>query len=187
MFANYTDFRSAFLRLIDGDNIGSGAISPETADLLIAMGERRVYDGDAMTPGLRSHDLLGALPVVVVNGRIAIPDDLLALHSLNGREVEVVPLAKWCEGRVAYDGDQIIVSDDVTEGRYYARPVPMKDTWVPLVYPLLHLYACLYEAALFLGMDGMTWEKRYRELAVAANSAERHRVYDGSRLRVRLG
>lgn len=38
-FANYTDFRSTVLTMIDGDNGDSGAIAPGTLDLIIGLGE----------------------------------------------------------------------------------------------------------------------------------------------------
>lgn len=38
-FANYTDFRTAVIRMIDGDDVGSGSLSAGTVDLLVSLGD----------------------------------------------------------------------------------------------------------------------------------------------------
>jgi hypothetical protein len=44
-FSTYTDFRTAVLKMIDGDDTNAGALSQSTLDLLIGMGEQAVYYG----------------------------------------------------------------------------------------------------------------------------------------------
>ena len=38
-FSNYTDFRTAVIRMIDGDDVGSGSLSTATVDMLISLGD----------------------------------------------------------------------------------------------------------------------------------------------------
>jgi len=44
-FSTYTDFRTSVLKMIDGDDVGSGSISTGTLDLLISLGDQAVYNG----------------------------------------------------------------------------------------------------------------------------------------------
>lgn len=44
-FTTYADFRTAVLKMIDGDDTNAGALSQSTLDLLIGMGEQAVYYG----------------------------------------------------------------------------------------------------------------------------------------------
>ena len=48
------------LRFIDGDD-ANGSIKQDTLDLLIALGESRVYLGDESVPGLRASDMAADL------------------------------------------------------------------------------------------------------------------------------
>lgn len=206
-FANYQDFRVAVQTMIDGDQLSS-TFSPNTLDTIIELGEARVHRGDAMTPGLRASSMIKPLFAAVTANAATIPPDLLALKEVwfSGRPpLEVVPIDELRRlGAQSPAGGQCIVAaqdgdtltfwppgDGNVEGRYYATPDPLDN---PLAlpptfqrYPEIYLYAALYEAALFLGMDEKQplWEKRYREYAEGAQHAERMRVYGGSPLRTR--
>lgn len=203
-FANYTDFRSSVLRLIDGDSVNSTSFSIETLDMLIALGESRVYNGDAMTPGLRASTMIQPLAVMATNNLAPLPADLLELKEVAAsRPLEIIPLPevrRFIEGGAggqsayaAQDGDSLTFwpqVDGAVSGSYYARPEMLKTVvWANATtfarYPELFLFACLYECAMFIGEDGGLWEKRYREQADGANKAERWRVYSGSPLRQR--
>lgn len=83
-FSNYTDFRNAVIRMIDGDDVGSGSISTATVDLLISLGDQGVYTGmlgaqGETLPGLRCGDMEADLALTVANNTAALPDDCLEL------------------------------------------------------------------------------------------------------------
>lgn len=205
-FANYQDFRVSVQTLIDGDQLSS-TFSPNSLDLIIQLGEARVYRGDRQSEGLRASSMVTPLSVAVTANTAPLPDDFLELKEafFDGKQpMDVVSVedlrrlgvqspaggdAVWC----AQDGDTLTffpsAGDSLLLGRYYAQPAALETALNPTFnrYPELFLYAALYEAALFLGMDEKQplWEKRYREYASGASHAERMRVYGGSRLRVR--
>lgn len=207
-FANYPAFRVAIQQLIEGDELSS-TFSTDVLDTIISMAEGRVYHGDSMTAGLRASSMVAALSATVADNAAALPDDLLELKEVwfsGERPLELIApdklrmleadgqsagAARYC----AQDGDTLRfwpeASGDVA-GRYYARPEPLATvTWAEATtfarYPEVFVYASLYEAAMFLGMDAKMplWEARYRQLAEGANHSERMRAYAGSPLRMR--
>lgn len=205
MFSNYADFRLGFLRLADGDNISASTFSTETADLMIALGETRVYRD------LRASTMVAALNLAPVSTVYTLPARLIALKELyfSGKApVEVVPLDKLRKlqasgvstGNTVYaaqNGDKLefwpAATDNVL-GSYYARPaLDMKDetAWANQTtfarYPDCFLYAALSESAEFLGMMDRRaqWEQQYVQRIGAAHADEQMRVYGGSPLRMR--
>lgn len=206
-FANYNDFRVALITLIEGDDLASNSFSVNTADLIIGLGEGRVYHGDAMTAGLRASTMVTALDLTVTDNAAELPDDLLELKELyfpGEKPLEIVPLdhlrtliaSGTSFGIVQYaaqDGDLLTFwpsASSNVQGSYYVKPADLSTGLNTTFarYPELFLYACLYEAALFLGMEDKMplWEKRYRELANGALHSERMRTYGGGRLRQRV-
>ena len=207
-FANYNAFRVAVSNLIEGDDTVGNSFSVNTLDQLIGMGEFRVVHGDNGTPGLRASTMVKDLSVAVTSNAIALPSDLLELKEVRfagQRSLEVVPLdrlrdaeryAGSLNARVcAQDGETLRFYPAATGtclGRYYALPASLETiTWANATtfarYPVLYLYATLFEAAVFLGMTdkmGM-WEAKYRQLAEGANHAEQMRVYAGGPLKIR--
>ncbi|MUV13588.1 phage adaptor protein [Noviluteimonas gilva] len=211
-FASYTAFRNSLLWLIEGDELAT-TFSHNTADLIIGLGEDRVYSGDRLTPGLRASSMVSDLSVAVASNAAALPADLLELKEVffSGEPpLEVIPLDRLraleadgsstgAQARVcAQDGDTLRfwpVASGTALGSYYAKPATFVDLpdvdWGDATtlarYPALFIYAALFEAALFLGMveKGAAWETRYRQLADGANHAEAMRVYGGSPLRMR--
>jgi hypothetical protein len=182
-------------------------------DLIIGLGEERIYLGDEKTPGLRASCMVDTFTVTVASNAAALPVDLLELKEVwfsGSKPLEVIPLdrlraleadgsntgadAVYC----AQDGDSLrfwpVASGDV-QGSYYKKPTPLQDlageNWSEAReiarYPALYAYACLYEAALYLGMVEKlnAWEARYRQLADGANHAERMRAWNGGPLKVR--
>lgn len=207
-FADYNAFRVAFQHMFEGDDSVSNTFNTDTMDLLIGMGESRVFHGDNQTSGLRASSMLADLSAAVTANAATLPDDLLELKEVrfDGEiPLEVIPLdrlraaevyASGGDARVcAQDGDTLRFYPAATGtvlGRYYARPEALESvTWASATtfarYPELFLYAALFEGAIFLGMvDKMPmWEARYRQIADGANHAERMRVYGGGPLRVR--
>lgn len=205
-FTNYQDFRAKIGTLIDGDDTG-GDFRPETLDLIIGLGERRVVDGDNTTPGLRASSMLTPMTLTVTSNSAPLPADLLQLKEvlITGRSpMDIVPLERvrdllaasysnvGLSQYAAQNGDALMfwpAASGTVVGSYYARPTDLSTGLHAtfLRYPQLYTYACLYEAALFYGMAGQlqAWEARYRQLADGANHSELTRVYGGGRLRVR--
>lgn len=205
-FSNYNDFRVGVQTLIEGDDTAGSTFSVNTLDIFISLGEARVHDGDNATPGLRASTMVTALSEAITANAAALPDDLIQLHQvrLSGKPpMDVVPLDRVNRLRTegfgnsnpqyaAQDGDTLTFWPEASGtviGSYYARPEPLEDGLHAtfLRYPQVYLYAALYEAALFLGMDSkmQIWESRWRSLMDGANHSERMRVYGGGRLRVR--
>src|ERR1044072_2985337 len=80
-FANYTDFRAAVLKMIDGDDV-STTFSIDTLDLLIALGESRVYRGIDGLQGLRASTVQAPLTGSTTGNALALPADILELESV---------------------------------------------------------------------------------------------------------
>lgn len=207
-FANYTEFRTAIQRLIEGDEL-SATFSVDTLDTIISMAEGRVYHGDPITSGLRASSMVADLSVAVADNAIDLPADLLALKEVyftgkaplelvtiqKLRELEASGFSTGTTRYCAQDGDTLRFWPEASGtalGRYYARPEALATvTWASATtfarYPEVFVYASLYEAAMFLGMDAKMglWEARYRQLAEGANHSERMRALGGSPLRQR--
>jgi hypothetical protein len=208
-FPDYNAFRVAVQHLFEGDDTTSNTFSVDTLDLLIGLGEERVFHGDANTPGLRASTMVKPLSVSVASNAATLPADLLALKEVyfSGKKpLDVLPLdrlraleADAPSGgttlRCAQDGDTLRfwpAASGTVLGSYYAKPAALKTvTWGNATtfarYPQLFLYAALFEGAVFLGMvDKMPmWEAKYRQLADGANHSEHMRVYAGGPLRIR--
>lgn len=208
VFADYNAFRVALQTLIEGDDNTGSTFNTSSLDLMVGLGEARVYHGDSMTAGLRASTMVEPLSVVVASNEAALPADLLELKEAyfsDDAPLEIVPLDKLrryldagAGGVVrlaAHDGDSLTfypTASGTLLGSYYAKPESIVTvTWANATtfarYPELFMYACLYEAALYLGMTGKMpiWEARYRQLADGANHSERMRAYGGSPLRTR--
>lgn len=204
-FSNYQDFRTGVQILIEGDDL-SNNFSVNTLDMIIGLAEARVIHGDNVTPGLRASSMNAPLSLTVTDNRASLPADLVQLKEVRfaGRPaLDIVPLDRIQAltypgagaGNAAYaaqDGDELTfwpLASGTAIGSYYAMPEPLESGLHAtfLRYPQLYVYAALYEAALFLGMDAKLeiWESRYRQLADGANHSERMRVYGGGSLRVR--
>lgn len=204
-FTNYQDFRTGVQILIEGDDL-SNNFSVNTLDMIIGLAEARVIHGDNDTPGLRASSMNEPLSLTVTNNRAPLPADLVQLREVRfaGRpSLDIVPLDRLealtypgsGAGNVAYaaqDGDDLTFWPAATGpaiGSYYATPPSLEAGLHAtfLRYPQLYVYATLYEAALFLGMDDKLtiWESRYRQLADGANHSELMRVYGAGQLRMR--
>lgn len=203
-FASYNAFRVSLQWLIEGDEL-TDTFSVNVLDLIIGLGEARVYQGDALTPGLRASTMLSTATLPITANVATLPAALLELKEVyfdGEKPVEIVPLERLREylkigggGLTRYaaqDGDTLLfypeASGDV-EISYYAKPADLEaglhTTFTR--YPELYMFAALLESAAFLGMDRRipVWEAKYRQLASGALHSERMRVYGGSRLRQR--
>lgn len=208
-FTDYNAFRVSLQWLIEGDEL-TDTFSVNTLDLIVGLAEGRVYHGDRQTPGLRASSMLKPLSVAVSGNSAALPSDLLELKEIRfagEAPLELIPLDRLrtlveagstfsTTAYAAQDGDSLVFWPEASgtlTGSYYARPTsivtvsPWADATTFARYPELFTYACLFEAALFLGMESKMpiWEARYRQLADGANHSERMRTHNGSILRTR--
>ncbi len=209
-FADYQAFRVALQWLIEGDEL-TNTFSVAVLDLIVGMAEGRIYDGDGMTAGLRASTMEADLSAAITDNAADLPADLLQLKEVyfDGKPaLQILPLdrmraleADGASGGAdslfcAQAGDTLRFWPEASGtalGTYYKRPESIVTvTWAEATtfarYPQLFLYACLYEAALFLGMNEKMplWESRYRQLADGANHSEAMRVYGGGPLRIRV-
>lgn len=205
-FANYSAFRVRVSQLIEGDDVQGNTFSPDVLDMLIGLGETRVYLGDEVTPGLRASSMESALSQAVSSNAAALPSGLLELKEAyfsGEKPLEIVTLEKLrsleADGAssgttrfAAHTGDSLRfwpTASGTVIGAYYARPADLKDGLHATFnrYPETFIFAALTEAALFLGMDNRlpAWEAKWRQSQDGANHAERMRVFGGSRLRIR--
>jgi len=196
-FANYAAFRVAVQWLIEGDEL-TDTFSVNTLDLIIGMGEARVYRE------LRASSLEAALSVVVSGNVAALPSDLLELKEVYfdaTRPLEIVPLDRLRKlqnssaGQVIYaaqDGDTLTFWPPATGtllGKYYKKPAALSTALSTTFtrYPEVFIYAALVESAPFLGQDSrmQLWEAKYGQCLADAKHNELMRVYGGSPLRMR--
>jgi hypothetical protein len=208
-FADYNAFRQAVQQLIEGDDAATTNFSMDTLDLIIGLGESRVYQGDEKTPGLRASSMVAALSQTVTSNACALPSDLLELKEVyfsGHAPLEIIPLhelrkyeADGQDGSIsryaAQDGDTLRFWPDgsgTVIGHYYKRPADLKTvTWGNAAtfarYPELFIFASLVESAPFLGFDARMpmWDGMYRAKASGAQASEQMRVYGGSPLRIK--
>lgn len=203
-FPDYPAFRVAFMQLADGDDVSQATFTTTTADLVIALGENRVYRD------LRAGTMVQPLSIAPDAGVYELPADLLELKELyfaGKAPLEIVPLDKLrqlvaagaASGQTRYaaqDGETLVFwpSETVASvlGSYYARPEDIQTvTWEDATtfarYPECFLFAALSELAPFIGEDERlpVWESKFQQALVNAAQDERMRVYGGSPLRQR--
>jgi hypothetical protein len=209
-FTSYTDFRSAVLKMIDGDDINSGALSQSTLDLLIAMGEQAVYYGttgiQSTLPPLRCAEMEAPLSITATGNLAPLPADCLELISVQvDGEYPMDYVAKEGQLRLLKAGGGSgaarkytqqglnllffpTVSDGTTiGGRYYKKAADIASGTLNAAftrYPDVWLYAAVAEAAPFIGEDNRLplWKAQYAGRLMAALANERARLTHGSRL-----
>jgi len=200
-FSTYAQYREALLKLIDGDDAG-GSVSPDTLDMMISLGESRVYLGDEDVPGLRTRDMAYPLVSTIAANNAPIPDACLELARLeiDGQPLEymsedaLLRLPK-CGGQPRFytqQGNYLAFYPEAAgllTGRYYQRPEPLKTALNPAFhrYPECFLYAALAESAPFLGEDARLpmWKQLWAGWMATAERTERLQATSGSRLTIR--
>mgnify|MGYP003576923681 CR=1 FL=1 len=210
-YANYNEFRSAVLLMLDGDDIDSN-IQPASVDQMIALGEALVHYGNQIAPDgrnlgpLRASSMEVALSGVTAGNSVAIPADCMELSILwldDGAPIEIqgeIELRRRLQCNAGGDvrfaaqaGDNIIFFPEASDGqalngRYYAKPAPLIDGLHATFnrFPELYLYAALFSSAPFLGFDDRirVWQGYYAQLLDQANTQESMRVANGGRLRM---
>lgn len=201
-FANYPEFRIAVLKMIDGDEVGT-SFSLETLDLLIALGETRVYLGDQSVQGLRTRDMDAALSLTVTANAAPLPTDCLELKRVQFSGEKPVDYISQDEilrridcgggGASRYysqQGNALIFYPEASGtvgGRYYQRLPDIKTGGLHATfnrYPEVFLYAALAESAPFLGEDARLplWKTIWGSSMNSANATERNLAERGGRL-----
>jgi hypothetical protein len=212
-FASYTDFRTSVIRMIDGDDVGSGSLSTATVDLLISLGDQAVYTGclgprGETLPGLRCGDMETALALTVASNSATLPADCLELArvQVTGEypmdyvaEEGMLRLQKVGGSGSARQYTQqgrsltffpALSDGDTVGGRYLKQFADISLGTLNAAfnrYPDLWLYAALAESAPFIGEDARLplWKAQYKGRLAAATATERNRSSSGSRLSVR--
>lgn len=205
-FSSYADFRTKFQQMFDGDDISQSDISVPVMDLIIGLGERRIYRQ------LRSSTMDVSLSVSVTGNLAPLPADFLelkqspyvglkvqatyaplealqnALNLQSGTVDNVSPL------RYSFEGDNLVfyplqADGTVVTGRYYKQFADISTGLNALFirHPDIFLYAALAESGPFIGDDRTgAWESKYESLMQAANEEERRRITRGSKLQTRV-
>lgn len=209
-FASYTDFRTAVLKMIDGDDTNAGALSQSTLDLLIAMGEQAVYYGmtgiQTVLPPLRCAEMESPLAIAATGNVAPLPADCLELIrvQVSGEypmdytaEEGQLRLLKAGGGsgaarKYTQQGLNLLFFPTITDGtvvggRYYKKAADISSGTLSAAftrYPDVWLYAALAESAPFIGEDGRLplWKSQYAGRLMAALANERQRFTHGSRL-----
>jgi hypothetical protein len=213
-FATYTDLRTSVLKMIDGDDVGSGSISSATLDLLIGLGEQGIWYGTTgpqgeELPPLRCADMEAPLSLTTTANTATLPDDCIELIRVQqageypmdfAGEEGVLRLIKGGGGtgaarQFARQGRKLLFFPPLADGstvagRYYQKPADVSTGTLHATfnrYPDLWLYAAVAESAPFIGEDGRIplWKSLYKGRLLAANRNERNRTPSGSRLAVR--
>lgn len=206
VFANYSDFRTSVLKMIDGDDSGAGSIAQSTLDLLIALGESRVYHGDESTPGLRCADMETSLSLPVTANAVTLPANCLELIRVQFSGEK--PLDYMTEDTLLRMLDNSAGGSPVRHytrqgrtltfypeaagtlgGRYYARPADIAAGLHATFnrYPECFLFGALAEAAPFIGEDSRLpmWKQLFAGWLASARRTERIQASSGSRLTVK--
>lgn len=201
-FADYTAFRVAVRTLIEGDDASQFTFSASTVDLLIGLGEDRVYRE------LRASTMVQAMSATVTDNAAPLPADLLELKEVrfSGEPpLDIVPLDRLrrlidastggTPRYAAQDGDTLVfwpAASGTALGSYYAKHAPLASgDWAEQTtfarYPGLFLFAALVESSPVIGEDARipVWEGKYQQALAHAQQDERMRVYGGGPLRVR--
>lgn len=195
----YAQVRENVRLLIEGDEIGN-TFDTGTLDLLISMGENRVYRS------LRADTMRTSATLTPASNLVALPADLLELERVfvGGYQVEVVDDWRLEEliadgvnasgvAYCAHIGTNLKFWPAATTNAtvwYYQKPAAMltaNESTTYLRYPEVFLYAAVAESAPFVGEDARLpmWESKYQQHLADANRVEKYRVFGGSQLRIR--
>lgn len=201
-FSTYADFRTKVHQLIDGDDISQSDLSAEVLDLIVDMGEQRLYRE------VRSSAQDAAFSVAVSSNSVTLPSDLLQLRSVyfsGNVPVEVVPLERLYAYQTdtgggdavfaAHVGDTLVFwpsqSSGTLIGRYYKKfsdiSAGITSNTLFARHPDLFLYAALSEAAPFISDDRLqAWEAKYRSVRDFLNNEEKRRVWSAGKVQTRV-
>ncbi len=199
-FSNYADFRTQVHKLIDGDDVSQSDLSADTLDLIISMGEQRLYRE------VRSSAQDASLSLTITANAATLPSDLLELRNVyiaGYAPIEIVPYETFlqyattgAQGVAIYAaqiGDTLQFAPSTTgtlSGRYYRKfpdiSAGLTSNTFFARHPDAFLYAALSEAAPFISDARLqVWEAKYVNVRNWLNNEEKRRVYNASRLSVK--
>lgn len=205
-FSSYADFRTKFQQMFDGDDISQSDMSVAVLDLVIGLGEQRLYRD------LRSSTQDTAFSLTTTNNLAAMPTDFLELRGApyvakkvsatyapweavnNAIQLQDTSIISSNPVRYTFQGDNLLFfpaqADGTTvTGQYYKRFADISTALNALFtrHADVFLYAALAESGPFMGDSRTpTWEAKYIALVQAANEQERRRVTRGSKLQTRV-
>jgi hypothetical protein len=196
-FATYQAFKVNLQWLIESDQL-EGTFNPNLYDLIISLGEQRVY------ADLRASTMLAPLSLTTAGNTATLPADLLELHALYDDPnvpIEVISadrlqsIGPETGGRSLYasqTGDVLTFwpsAPATVTGYYYQRPPDLKTALSTTFqrYPDVFLFAALVESGSVTGESRRIpeWDAKYKTAVGNANRLERERAYGGSRIRIR--
>lgn len=204
-FVNYADFRNKFQTLFDGDDVSQSDISANVLDLIIGVGEQRIYRE------IHSSTQEVALSITTTNNLAPLPADFLEVkgspYVAKKATASFVPAQQLQDAiqlgtntltaapyYYSFQSDSMIFyppqgDGTAITGTYYKRFPDISTGLNALFYrhPDLFLFASLAEVGPFLGeMTRLpVWEKKYTDLVQAASEQERRRITRGSKLQTR--
>ena len=196
-FPTYQAFRVNLQWLIEGDQL-ENTFNPNVLDLIIALGEQRVYSD------LRASTMIAPLSLTTTGNTATLPADLLELHALYDDPnvpIEIVSadrlqsIGPEAGGRSLYasqTGDVLTFwpsAPATVTGSYYQRPADLKTALNTTFarYPDVFLFAALVESGSVTGETQRIpeWDAKYKTAVGNANRLEQERAYGGSRIRMR--
>jgi hypothetical protein len=195
------------LTLIDADDLSQSTISVPVLDLIVSLGEKRLYRD------VRSSAQDAALTLTVTGNTAPLPPDAIEVRSLyftNGVALEYMPYEQiqtrlQLQGQTARKPIFYSQQDDtvvfwpmqgdgtVILGRYYRQfgsivTQGLQGNTFFARWPELWLYAALTEASPYIGEVTRLpiWEQRYQQCANDIRDTERRRRTGGSKLVTRV-
>jgi len=192
--------------MFDGDDISQSDISVAVLDLIIGLGEQRIYRE------LRSSTQDVALSVTTTGNLAPLPADFLELRGApyialkvsatyapweavnNAIQLQDMSITVSNPVRYTFQGDNLRffpaqADGTAITGQYYKRFTDISTGLNALFtrHADVFLYAALAESGPFIGDSRTTiWEQKYLSLVEAANEQERRRVTRGSKLQTRV-
>lgn len=197
----WAGFLQQLTRLLDGEDISTTLITPETLQQVISLGERRLYR--EVRSRWNEKDF-GS--VITSNNRAVLPTDFEAPSIVHFGNSALEPAAEEFVrdqqrlSRVRYfspAGNYLTfggpVSDNqAVQGRYYCRLPDLSETTLAanslfLSEPDLFIFGCLSQAAPFFGELEILemWEARYAGIRDTINNSHHRTAHSAGRMMVR--
>lgn len=203
MITTYASLLTELTRLIDGEDTSVSNIAVNTLQMLVNLGERRIYRE------VRSrHNEKAFSSVTVTSNTAALPSDFEACSIVHFGGIPLVPvseefLREYLDGNPTGDcryfaeaGTNLMfgpaVADGTTvQGRYFYRIADLTDANFSsnaLVNkePDLFIYAALAESGPYFGSEHMKripyWEMKYASVRDRLNQAKTSTAYSAGRM-----
>src|SRR5258706_9865035 len=205
-FSNYADFRNKVQVLLDGDDISTSELSVDVLDVIIGVGEQRIYrelhascQDTSTTLAITSNvatlpsdfiELRGAPYVSTFGVAIYAPWEAVQNQIQLGANSAVAPVY------YTFQGDTMIFYPLLGTGvsvaiQYYKKFTDIATGGLNALFnrhPDVFLYAALSASGPILGETTRTgvWERIYTGVMDAAKEQELRRVTRGAKLQTRI-